>query len=161
MSSRLPVPSLLGLFGALLILSPELHGYLDKPFTDIKVQNALEVAVEKYSKDRSDSANYFKVLRFLKAGYQVGGSVEVHLKVLLVKTACEKKAGWLIYRRFQECEELPGNQEVDTRDEYHLSVDLEKTTCKKDSLSITCKKQNCYFKVLSGPPQKLEITACT
>ncbi|XP_032090211.1 cystatin-1-like [Thamnophis elegans] len=113
--SRLPVPSLLGLFSALLMLSPELLGYFsDTPVTDPEVQVFLAVAVEQYNQDRSDSANYYKVLSLMKAQYKVGASMELHLKVDFVKTTCEKRAGRLPYRKIQECEELPGNQEIRT-----------------------------------------------
>ncbi|XP_060538506.1 cystatin-like [Pantherophis guttatus] len=70
--SRLPLQSLLGLFGALLMLSPELllgiAGSLsDVPVTDPGVQEALAFAVEQYNQERRECVNYFKQLRLLKA----------------------------------------------------------------------------------------------
>ncbi|XP_070807604.1 cystatin-1-like [Pituophis catenifer annectens] len=139
--SRLPLPSLLCLFGVLLMLSPELllgiAGNLsDVPVTDPGVQEALAFAVEQYNQERRECVNYFKQLRLLKALSQVETRDEYHLKVEMVKTRCGKKACCkLSYKRIQMCELVRGNPE----------------------------KRNCYFIVRPrSPPNEmtLETIAC-
>uniref|UniRef100_A0A2D4LIF6 Cystatin domain-containing protein n=1 Tax=Micrurus spixii TaxID=129469 RepID=A0A2D4LIF6_9SAUR len=138
--SRLPFPSLLGLFGALLMLSPELlmvnTEYLyDAPYDDPGVKEALAFAVEQYNLNREDSANYFKVFRVLKTQWKII-QVEYHFMVDLVKTRCKKKVGKIKkYKKIQQCKQLPGNQE----------------------------RPNCYFAVVPGTvpfEMQFKITAC-
>ncbi|XP_060538612.1 cystatin-like [Pantherophis guttatus] len=140
--SRLPLPSLLGLFGALLMLSLELllgmpEDLSNVPVTNPGVRKALAFAVEQYNQDREDSANYFKQLRVLKAQSQVDKRDEYHLKVELMKTECKKNANKTkTYKKIQKCKPLQGNQERPT----------------------------CYFKVIPGSPpneMNLAISTCT
>ncbi|XP_060538618.1 cystatin-like [Pantherophis guttatus] len=133
--SRLPLLSLLGLFGALLMLflgTPE--DLCDLPVTDPGVEKALTFALVQYNRFRRKDANYFKVLRVLKAQSQVETRYEYHLTVELVETTCEKSACCkLSYKDIQMCEQFPGNQE----------------------------KQTCYLKVIHRLPVNFKIVSCT
>ncbi|XP_070622181.1 cystatin-like [Erythrolamprus reginae] len=108
--SRLPAASLLGLFAALLMLPPEPllgnpEGLSDLTITDEGTRTALAFAMESYNKDRTDSGNYFKVLRL---GKKVTG-LDYRFLVELAETRCKKKPGLkIIYGNVQKCNLLPG-----------------------------------------------------
>ncbi|XP_039214444.1 cystatin-1-like [Crotalus tigris] len=108
MHSQMPVPSLLC---ALLMLPlGMLQDYPDVPLTDLVVQMSTAFAVQQYNKDRYDSTNYFKELRLLKAQSPVDSPFEYHLTVVLVKTACKKRADKIkSYKKIQQCKALRGN----------------------------------------------------
>ncbi|KAG8146660.1 hypothetical protein E2320_013780 [Naja naja] len=116
--SRLPLPSLLSLLGALLMLSPQLLMVNAVDLFDVAVngpemQKAVISAVDQYNQDREDSANYFKLLRILDIKARGIALIQYHMLVELVKTTCKKKMGEIRkYKKIQECKELPGNPEI-------------------------------------------------
>ncbi|XP_060538613.1 cystatin-like [Pantherophis guttatus] len=124
--SRLPLLSLLGLFGALLMLSPELllgiDGCLsDVPVTDPRLQKVLAFSLDLYNRCNHSSMTYFKVLRILGAQWREKTRDEYHVSVELMETTCKKWPHWPYdYEEVQKCEQVPGNQ----------------------------KKLTCYFKVI-------------
>ncbi|XP_032090210.1 cystatin-1-like [Thamnophis elegans] len=112
MHSQLHAPSLLGLFGALLMLCPEqLLGNTevlsDLPINAPGVRNVLVFAVEQYNKDKIDDGNYYKLKYVLKIQSPVTNRNKYCLMVHMVKTECEKTSE-KSYREIQKCTGLPG-----------------------------------------------------
>ncbi|KAK9391283.1 Cystatin-1 [Crotalus adamanteus] len=90
--------------------SGDAQDYPDVPLTDVVVQMTTAFAVQQYNKDRYDSTNYFKELRLLKAQSPVDSPFEYHLTVVLVETACVKRADKIkSYKKIQQCKALTGN----------------------------------------------------
>ncbi|XP_032090209.1 cystatin-1-like [Thamnophis elegans] len=116
--SGIPVPSLLALFGALLVLFPEMpmgdpEGFYDVPLTDPIVPLAVAFAVAKHNDRRKESTNYFKLLRVVQMQAQVITGVKYYLTVEGVETEYKKESSKTkIYQKIQECEQLPGNHEI-------------------------------------------------
>ncbi|XP_060538621.1 cystatin-1-like [Pantherophis guttatus] len=105
--------------GALLMLFPQMllgttPGLSTVAVTDPGVQRALSNLVRQYNRRRSDTLNYFKVLRVVQAEQQVvnGKLREYHIKVTMLKTICLKQKRSLTFKSIQKCETLPGSQQI-------------------------------------------------
>ncbi|XP_070622664.1 cystatin-like [Erythrolamprus reginae] len=116
---RLPIPGLLGLFGALLVVSPEVamwtpEGWTETCSIDPGVGKALDAAMDQYNKDNGTSPNYSKP-RILEAWFKEDTEGTYHLKVKMMKTTCKKEAGQMMsHKQIQKCEQFPGNPENET-----------------------------------------------
>ncbi|XP_070622670.1 cystatin-1-like [Erythrolamprus reginae] len=125
--SRLPVPSLLGLLGALLMLSLELPGglpvnvpsdFVYLTFDDPGVQKVIFFALDKYNHDfRPDYPKYFRMTQLLRVQSRrlIADRDRYVFKLVLVETTCPKQAG--VKRTFiQMCRKLARNPERQTCD---------------------------------------------
>ncbi|XP_070622386.1 cystatin-1-like [Erythrolamprus reginae] len=108
--SGLAVLSLLGLFGALLLLPPAATVLSDVRLTDPRVRAAIVYAVEQHNEAKKYGANYFKGLRLRRPLLSVDAWEKHHLLVLMEETACRKERGRILrFQQIQRCEQLPVN----------------------------------------------------
>ncbi|XP_070622668.1 cystatin-like [Erythrolamprus reginae] len=114
---QLPVPGLLGLFGALLVLSPQVATWAAKGFTpscsrDPGMMKALEEATRQYHEDRPQNPNYAKP-RVLEGYYPEKVEGVYFLKLEMVQTKCKQGAGKkLSYMEIQKCPQFTPKPQI-------------------------------------------------
>ncbi|XP_070622667.1 cystatin-like [Erythrolamprus reginae] len=116
---QLPVPGLLGLFGALLVLSPQVATWASKGLTqscvrDPAVPKALEAATEQYHEDYP-KLPYYRKPRIVEGYYPENIEGVYHFTLEMVKTDCKKHEGEkLTYQEIQKCPLFSETPEVQT-----------------------------------------------